>query len=71
MLSEWLRASRILPVITPGDVAATVQLGRTLAAAGMRAADLVAAGDLESIAALAAEAMQAEPGHRSGANLDH
>ncbi len=40
MLRDWLQESRVLPVITPGEVAATVQLCRTLAAAGMRAVEL-------------------------------
>lgn len=38
MLREWLLESRVLPVITPGEVASTVQLCRTLAAAAMLAA---------------------------------
>ncbi len=40
MLREWLQDSRVLPVITPGEVAATVQLCRALAAAGMKAVEL-------------------------------
>ena len=43
MLREWLLESRVLPVITPGEVAGTVQLCRTLAAAGMRAVELLEA----------------------------
>lgn len=37
-LREWLLESRVLPVITQGEVASTVQLRRTLAAAAMLAA---------------------------------
>jgi len=40
MLREWLCESQVLPVITPGEVAITVQLCRTLAGAGMRAVEL-------------------------------
>lgn len=60
MLSEWLRESRVLPVITPGEVAVTVQLCRTLAAAGMRAVELTlrSATALEAMRAVVAEVPQ-------------
>tara|TARA_R110002110_G_scaffold114374_5_gene283804 strand:- start:43676 stop:44326 length:651 start_codon:yes stop_codon:yes gene_type:complete len=60
MLSEWLRAGRVLPVITPGEVAVTVQLCRTLAAAGMRAVELTlrSATALEAMRAVVVEVPQ-------------
>lgn len=60
MLREWLGESRVLPVITPGEVAITVRLCRTLAAAGMRAVELTlrSATALETIRAVAAEVPQ-------------
>ncbi len=60
MLDDWLVESRVLPVITPGTVAATVQLCRTLAEAGMRAVELTLRSPtaLETIRAVAAEVPQ-------------
>lgn len=60
MLREWLLESRVLPVITPGEVDRTVQLCRTLAAAGMRAVELTlrSATALEAMRAVAAEVPQ-------------
>lgn len=60
MLREWLLESRVLPVITPGEVASTVQLCRTLAAAGMRAVELTLRSPtaLDAMRAVAAEVPQ-------------
>lgn len=60
MLRQWLLESRVLPVITPGEVAITVQLCRTLAAAGMRAVELTlrSATALEAMRVVAAEVPQ-------------
>ncbi|MDO8861272.1 bifunctional 4-hydroxy-2-oxoglutarate aldolase/2-dehydro-3-deoxy-phosphogluconate aldolase [Haliea sp. E1-2-M8] len=60
MLREWLLESRVLPVITPGEVAVTVQLCRTLAAAGMKAVELTLRSPtaLEAMRAVVAEVPQ-------------
>ncbi|MEQ9464009.1 MAG: bifunctional 4-hydroxy-2-oxoglutarate aldolase/2-dehydro-3-deoxy-phosphogluconate aldolase [Haliea sp.] len=57
MLRQCLQESRVLPVITPGEVAATVQLCRVLAAAGMKAVELTlrSPSALEVMRAVAAE----------------
>ncbi|MFU8764057.1 MAG: bifunctional 4-hydroxy-2-oxoglutarate aldolase/2-dehydro-3-deoxy-phosphogluconate aldolase [Haliea sp.] len=60
MVREWLLDSRVLPVITPGEVASTVQLCLTLAAAGMRTVELTLRSPtaLDAMRALAAEVPQ-------------
>ena len=60
MLREWLFDSRVLPVITPGEVASTVKLCLTLAAAGMRTVELTLRSPtaLDAMRALAAEVPQ-------------
>ncbi len=57
MIRNWLRTSRVLPVITPGDVADTLQLARTLAGAGMPALEITLRAEtaLECIRAIRAE----------------
>ncbi len=60
MLREWLLESRVLPVITPGEVGPTLQLCRTLAGAGMRAVELTlrSATALDTMRAVAEEVPQ-------------
>jgi len=60
MVREWLFDSRVLPVITPGEVASTVKLCLTLAAAGMRTVELTLRSPtaLDAMRALAAEVPQ-------------
>ncbi|QIB64246.1 bifunctional 4-hydroxy-2-oxoglutarate aldolase/2-dehydro-3-deoxy-phosphogluconate aldolase [Kineobactrum salinum] len=57
MIRNWLRTSRVLPVITPGEVDTTLHLVRTLAAAGMPALEITlrAESALDCIRAIRSE----------------